>query len=122
MSSHTIACERLRRLQKGGSVRIELLYFADCPNWRNCFDELYTMLRERAVSDDVELIEVESNEEANRLEFLGSPTIRVDGIDIELDIPSSGYNMENRVYWVDERATGRPPKEWIAAAIDAALE
>ena len=103
-------------------MRVELLYFANCPNWRNCFDELNTMLRERGVSDDVELVEVKSNEEANSLEFLGSPTIRVDGMDIELDIPNSGYNMENRVYWVDGIAMGRPPKEWIAAAIDAALE
>ena len=102
-------------------MQIELLYFEPCPHWRHSLKELNDVLHEHGVADEIELIEVKSVEEAQRLEFLGSPTIRVEGLDVEPDIPESGYDIACRTYWIEDEAVEKPPKEWLAAAIDAAL-
>jgi len=103
-------------------MKVVLLYFDGCPNWRQTLKDVNAVLKEYQVDTEVELIKVTSQQEAQQLAFLGSPTVRIDGMDVELDVPDSGYGMECRVYWVEERAEGRPPKEWIAATVEAALE
>ena len=103
-------------------MKIELLYFDGCPHWLEALEEVNAILKEHQLSTEVELIKVTSQEEAEHTSFLGSPTVRIDGFDVELDIPDSGYGMECRIYWVEDRPQGRPPQEWIAAAIEAALE
>ena len=70
--------------------------------------------------EQVRLVKVESQQEAERLRFVGSPTVRVNGKDVELGIPSDGFGMECRLYWVDGRPTGSPPLQWIEDAIAAA--
>ncbi|MEE8442768.1 MAG: thioredoxin family protein [Dehalococcoidia bacterium] len=103
-------------------MEVELLYIDGCVNWRQTLEDINAVLKEYQVSAEVELIEVGSNQEAQGLAFLGSPTVRVDGVDIEPDVPDSGYGMESRVYWVEDEPADRPPKEWIAATVEAALE
>ena len=78
------------------------------------------MLAEAGRDDEeVRLVKVESHEEAQRLRFLGSPTVRVDGSDVEGGIATEGYGMECRIYWVGGKPTGLPPKEWLSRAIAA---
>ncbi len=103
-------------------MEVALLYIDACLNWRQTLEDVNAVLKEYRVSAEVELIEVSSDQEAQSLAFLGSPTVRVDGVDIEPDIPDSGYGMENRIYWVEDDPEERPPKEWIAATVEAALE
>ena len=103
-------------------MQIEILYFEGCPHWRQSLKELNEVLKMVGIAEEVNLTQVNSIEEAERLEFLGSPTIRIEGSDVEPDIPGSGYGMECRIYWDDGKATGNPPRQWIAAAIDAAQE
>lgn len=103
-------------------MKVALLYFDGCPNWRQTLEDIQAVLKEYQVSAEVELVKVPSHRKAQRLAFLGSPTVRVDGVDVEPDIPDSGYGLECRIYWVEDRPMGRPPKEWIAATVEAALE
>jgi alkanesulfonate monooxygenase SsuD/methylene tetrahydromethanopterin reductase-like flavin-dependent oxidoreductase (luciferase family) len=70
-------------------------------------------------ANDITLINVQSNDEANERWFTGSPTLRVDGVDIDPDTPQDGFNLECRTYWVDGKPTGLPPREWIERAVDA---
>ena len=95
---------------------IELLYFDGCPNWRNTLADVRAVLAEAGRDDDVRLVSVDSQEAAERLRFLGSPTLRVNGLDVESGIPAEGYGMECRIYWVDGKPTGTPPREWLARA------
>jgi len=62
-------------------MRFELLYFDGCPTYRNAEEDLRRVLAEEGVEATVELVEVNSNEEARRLRFPGSPTVRIDGRD-----------------------------------------
>jgi hypothetical protein len=63
-------------------VRVELLYFDDCPNWR--FAEALVNKALRLVNrSDVSVVRrrVETEEQAVQLGFVGSPTVLVDGRD-----------------------------------------
>jgi len=72
-------------------VKIEVLYFEGCPNYLPAVDRLITVLREEGLTETAfSTIEVRDELAAEALEFLGSPTIRVNGLDIETDIRSSG--------------------------------
>ena len=90
-------------------MNIELLYFEDCPNWRKAERDLAEVIDELSVEADVHLIEVKTNAEAQRLRFAGSPTIRVDGKDIDPAAPLEGFNLECRVYWANGKPSGMPP-------------
>jgi len=64
-------------------TRIELLYFDGCPSWRRAWNDLGTALVETGVVAEVRLRDVMAMSEEERRGFAGSPTIRVDGIDLE---------------------------------------
>ena len=100
-------------------MNIELLYFDGCSTWRDALDAIRGVLAEAGRDEEVRLVKVESHEEAQRLRFLGSPTVRVDGRDVESPIATEGYGLECRIYWVGGKPTGLPPKDSLAAAIGA---
>jgi hypothetical protein len=63
---------------------------------------------------------VESEEDAKRLRFVGSPTVRVDGADVEPAAAArEDFALQCRVYQVDGRLEGAPPTSWIASALGA---
>lgn len=98
------------------------MYFDDCPNWQAVLEEIKGLLATKGVEDQVDLIRVTSSQEAERLQFPGSPTIRINGEDVDPEVPSSGFELACRVYEVDGELMGRPPTEWIDAALDATAE
>ena len=73
------------------------------------------------VDAEIQFMKVISRDQAEELEFLGSPTVRVYGMDVEPDVIESGFNLGYRTYWVEDEPLNRPPKEWIGAAIEVAL-
>ena len=104
-------------------MKIELLYFDGCPSWIATRADAEAVLAERGLTDEITLINVQSDEEANESRFTGSPTLRIDGVDIDPDTPpggsDDGFNMECRLYWVDVKPSGLPPRAWIERTIDA---
>ncbi len=104
-------------------MKVELLYSDDCPNWQQTLEELTAVLKEFHIDDEVETTLVASQQQAERLEFPGTPTVRIDGMDVDAEIPGTEYTLEPRTYLgEDGEETGRPPKEWLAAAVEASLE
>ncbi len=103
-------------------MKIELLYFDGCPCWQQTQSEINSLLAEHSRSDEIEHVKVETNEEAQLRHFVGSPSVRIDGVDIDPDTPQEGFNMECRLYWVDGRPVGVPPREMLSSAISKALE
>jgi len=100
---------------------VEVLRIADCPHADAA--ELLVEAVARRLEVDVELRRtvVETPRAAARLRFLGSPTIRVDGFDVE---PGASmrcdYAFGCRLYRTASGAAGLPAAEWIGAAIAAA--
>ncbi len=103
-------------------MKIQLLYMDDCPNWQETLQDIQSVIKQNALDAKVEMVKVNTPQEAEALAFPGSPTVRVEDMDVEPDAPASGFGLECRVYWVDDRPQGKPPIEWIAAAIEVAME
>src|SRR5260370_31651741 len=81
------------------AMKIELLYVKGCSRWKSALARLRQVLREERVSEPVRIIEVDHQEEAVRLRFLGSPTIRIDTYDIEPEASSrSHFGLVCRTY------------------------
>jgi hypothetical protein len=68
-------------------VRVELLTTPGCANGQRTAALVAEVLRELAPGSVLERVLVETPEEAARLAFPGSPTVRVDGRDIDPDPP-----------------------------------
>ena len=92
-------------------MTIRVLYVADCPSAEATFDLVRRIAAGAAV---VEKLEVPSQAAAVELRFLGSPTVQVHGVDIEVSARfRTDFAMTCRLY-----GTSRvPPEEMIAAAI-----
>ena len=69
-------------------MKIEILMSPGCGNGARTQALVADLLRQRAATGvEVETILVETLEEAHRLGFLGSPSVRVDGLDIDPQAP-----------------------------------
>ncbi len=95
---------------------IQVLYFEGCPNLEPTLSLANEVLRQLELSADVREVEVRTPEDAERLRFLGSPSVRVDGKDIEPGAESrKEYALSCRIY----SDSGLPPKELLVAALEA---
>jgi hypothetical protein len=64
--------------------RVELLWWRECPSWERALGELRDEMRTLGLDPaSVEVREVATDAAAQREEFVGSPTIRIDGRDIQ---------------------------------------
>jgi len=70
-------------------MRVEVLYFDGCPTCVVVEWALREVLAEQGIEAEVDLVAVNSDEEAQRLRFPGSPTIRVSGEDL-FPVPERG--------------------------------
>jgi hypothetical protein len=106
------------------TVQIDFYYWADCPSHDEALARLRAVMAEQGLHDEVRIVEVRSDEEAQALRFPGSPTIRVDGVDIDAaGAAQQDFSLTCRVYRrADGRITPLPPRELIAAALRAAAD
>jgi len=97
-------------------MQIEVLYFEDCPNHLPTVERINAVLREEGSSADVREVLVPDVSTATRVKFLGSPTVRVNGIDIEPAAKDRrDFGLMCRRY-----AGGVPSHELIRAAVRSA--
>jgi len=64
-------------------MKIEILYSPDCPNYLRAVEHLQKALLEEHVSADVKHVQVLDAATAMTMRFLGSPSIRINGLDVE---------------------------------------
>jgi hypothetical protein len=99
-------------------VRVELLWWDGCPSHPETLEDLRSALRDEGVDAEVELVEVESDEQARRERFPGSPTIRLDGEDAFPADPGEPFSLTCRVYHLrDGRVSPTPDPEDIRDAL-----
>ena len=97
---------------------VEILYFEGCPNHepvRALVEKVATELR---VEPDIELVEVTDADGAARLRFLGSPTVRVDGVDVEPGAKTrDDFIFSCRIYQGEHGLSGQPDERWLREAL-----
>ena len=62
-------------------MKVQVLYFDGCPNSLPAVELVAETLRAEGIKTDVERVLVASAEQAQEIEFLGSPTVRINGLD-----------------------------------------
>ncbi len=113
-SSGTAVLEREADFQP---LVVEFLYSEDCPSHDRALEMLEQVIKDEGVQPRIDIRRVETEEEAERYRFPGSPTIRINGTDIDdnaalpVGLTCRAYRQENG------RISPLPPKDKITEAI-----
>lgn len=98
-------------------MRVEVLYFEGCPNHLPTLERIREVLQEEHCDAEVREVLVPDVQTAQRVEFLGSPTVLVNGIDIEPNARErKNFGLMCRRY-----SGGIPAHELIRAAVRSVL-
>lgn len=103
-------------------MKIEVLFFEGCPNHRPTVERVNEILREEGLEAVVAEINVGDDATAQAVSFLGSPTVRINGLDAEPSARASReYGMMCRTYAHSQGREGAPSKDLLRAALREAL-
>ena len=98
-------------------VRIEIYYTGGCPNRETTLRRVWAALKELRIAGEVREVRVDPTW-APAFHFLGSPTVHVNGVDIEPSARTSSYNgVMCRTYRDGEQIEGAPSTQLIRQAI-----
>jgi hypothetical protein len=101
--------------------RIEVLYFGGCPSTDAFLPRLHDLLAQLGATDRLQLRRVETIADAERERFLGSPTVRVDGYDIEPGADErTDFGLKCRLYRTESGMQGEPPTDLVLVALGLA--
>jgi len=104
----------------GGRDRplVEILSFGGCPNHHGAIALVERVSAELGVEPEIRVVDVPDQAAAQRLRFLGSPTIRVGGHDVDPDTEErSDYALSCRVFRTEAGITGQPDQRWVRQAL-----
>lgn len=97
---------------------IELFYWEGCPSHPEAKSLIEQILDELGRDDEIVMMEVTSDQEAERLRFPGSPTIRIDGRDVDPVGASGRPSLTCRIYHLpDGRVSPIPSRDQLEAAL-----
>jgi hypothetical protein len=99
-------------------AKIDVYFWEGCPSHPEALELLQDVLAERGLETPVELHEVLTHEQALELAFPGSPTIRVDGRDVDPQGAEAPPSLTCRVYRLsDGRPSPVPSREQLEEAL-----
>jgi hypothetical protein len=103
------------------SVGVELLWWRGCPSWERALQILRAEMKAAGLDPGtIEVTEIEADAEAERRDFPGSPTIRIDGRDIQPVGPTEPRGLTCRVYHLrDGRISPLPDPADVRDALRA---
>jgi hypothetical protein len=98
--------------------RVEILFFEGCPNHVPARAVVERLARQLHVEPEIELVEVADPEAAVALRFLGSPTVRVNGVDVEPGAEERrDFAFSCRIYRSEGGASEQPEESWVRDAL-----
>lgn len=99
---------------------IDLLYFDGCPSWQIGLENLRQAIEAEKLSTEIHLIEIKTPEQAQAEKFLGSPSFRMNGVDLWPE-ERSRYLLSCRVYHTSDGLRGAPAIEMLREQIHLIL-
>jgi hypothetical protein len=104
-------------------MHVELLYWEGCPSHPQALSDLRQAMTELGLDPgDIEVLEIDTDEAAETGRFVGSPTIRIDGVDV-VDPGDEPVGLTCRVYyWRDGRVHAVPDPDDLRDALRRALK
>jgi len=101
---------------------IEVLTFEGCPHAQPALELVERVVGQLGIEAHVRRLDVPDLEAAEAHRFLGSPTIRVDGRDVEPGADKrADFALSCRVYRTESGITGEPDERWLRDALLASL-
>jgi hypothetical protein len=101
-------------------MHIEFLYWEDCPSHPEALARLRQAMAAEGVAGHIEIIHVDTDEKAARYRFPGSPTIRIDGIDLQPEGVQGQARLTCRTYRTEDgRLSPLPTLTMIRRALRA---
>lgn len=99
-------------------MTVEMLHTQGCPNAAAYLPRLRQLVADAGVSDPVRVRVIVDPDQAQRERFLGSPTVRVNGRDVDPGAQQRrDYGLSCRLYVRPDGLHGTPPDEWITAVL-----
>ena len=100
---------------------VEVLTFEGCPHAEPALELVKRVLADSGVGATVRRVDVPDAEAAAAQRFLGSPTIRVNGRDIEPGVAERDqYVLSCRIYRTESGVRAEPEEQWLREALSAA--
>ena len=101
-----------------GRPLVEILSFAGCPNYHGALELVERVSGEVGLDPEIRVLDVPDQDAAQRLRFLGSPTIRVGGRDVDPRAEErSDYALSCRVFRTETGIAGQPDARWVRDAL-----
>ena len=95
-----------------------MLFVQDCPHYPATLALIQRVLAELGILADVRSSLVGDRAAAEQARFAGSPTIRVDGRDVEPGSePPTEIVVGCRLYRLEHSFAGQPAEAWVRAAL-----
>jgi len=115
------ACRAVAARMTTPRIRVEILTFENCPNAKTARERVLQALEAEALDAAIVEVAVDTPALAHKLGFLGSPSVRVNGRDVEngTDRPDA-YGLMCRMYRDGPHTIGSPPLTIIRNALRAA--
>ncbi len=98
--------------------RVQILYFDGCPNHEAARALVERLARQLHVEPEIELVAVADADAAVALRFFGSPTVRVNGVDVEPGADERrDFAFSCRIYRSKGGASEQPEESWVRDAL-----
>jgi len=98
-------------------MRIELLYYPECPSHERALELLRDALALEGINAPIEVIRIDTQQQAEQYRFVGSPTIRIDGREVQPQ-PHLPYRLTCRAFQhEDGRLLPLPSLQTLRAAL-----
>jgi hypothetical protein len=107
--------------QPGHRPLVEVLHVGDCPHYAGALALVERVRAELGIDTELRTSLIGDQAAAERARFPGSPTIRVDGRDVEPSSePSAEISLACRLYRHEHGLAGQPAERWVRDALLAA--
>lgn len=99
-------------------MKIDVFYFDGCPNHHQTMDLVRDIVQALGLNATIREVKVHDADEAARLRFFGSPTVHVNGEDVDPAVRGRvDYSFSCRMYG----RSGLPPRSLVEQAVRAWL-
>ena len=101
--------------------RVEILYFQGCPNQESARVLVERLARELRIAPEIRVVEVADPDAAVAHRFLGSPTVRVNGMDVEPGAEARrDFALSCRIYRSERGLAEQPAEARVREALSEA--
>ncbi len=82
-------------------MRVELLYYPECPSHERALELLREAIQQEGIEAEILITRIETQEDAEAYRFVGSPTIRIEGHEVQPQ-PHLPYRLTCRTFILED--------------------